>query len=76
MKTNSLQDSCANRYAKEAWDGDIKMKLIGHWIDLAAYYEGSDGNAWKWQGRFVNEGPIAEFRATFSTRRRGQLYPI
>jgi len=35
----------------------IKMELVGQWIDLAAYYKGSDGNYWAYQSKFVNQGP-------------------
>lgn len=60
-------------FAKQTSHAGIDMVLIGQWQDLAAYYAGSDGNAWCWQGRWSNEGPLPEFRATFNQRRRGQL---
>lgn len=46
------------------------MTLIGYWIDLAAYYRGSDGNAWSYQSRWTNCGPVAEFCARL---RAGQV---
>lgn len=55
----------------------IALRLIGDWGDLAAYYEGADGNAWTFHassGRFTNSGEIADFRATFATRCRGVLF--
>ena len=57
----------------------VKLKLIGEWQDLAAYYEGEDGNAWSFSAcvpgaRPVNCGPIAEFRDTFKGKFRGELF--
>ena len=51
------------RYSKNITIHGKPAELIGCWIDLASYY--SDGeNAWACQsGRFVNCGPVAEFKA-------------
>lgn len=49
------------RYAPLTRNGDIHMSLIGHWIDLAAYYRGSDGNAWSYQSGWTNCGPCEQF---------------
>ena len=38
------------------------MTLIGGWVDLAAYYAGSDGNAWIHQSSFSNAGPVDDFK--------------
>lgn len=67
------------RFAKTYDHKGITLRLIGEWADMAAYYEGSDGNAWSFSAsvpgaRPSNCGPIAEFRATFASRRRGQLF--
>lgn len=56
----------------------VKLRLIGQWKDLAAYYEGEDGNAYSFSAcivgaGFVNCGPVAEFRATFNGKYRGEL---
>lgn len=69
-------DRYFSRYAKESESRGIKMRLIGHWIDLAAYYAGSDGNAWMWHnsGQWVNEGPLNEFIELFPKRHKGLLY--
>ena len=40
----------------------VEMTLIGGWSDLAAYYAGSDGNAWSHQGSWSNCGPIEDFK--------------
>ena len=56
---------------------EIGMVCIGEWIDLARYWEGSDGNAWATgnsRNSWVNKGPIAEFRQHFAARFRGELY--
>lgn len=72
----------SGRYSLESEHRGIRMKLIGEWIDMAAYYEGSDGNAWAYQklggpgNGWTNEGDISTFRATFGKRRRGYLFPI
>ena len=65
------------KFARHTEHTNIKMRLIGQWADLAAYYEGSDGNVWTFHvsGRsWANEGPIEEFRRTFTKRRRGELF--
>lgn len=68
-------DRYVERYAKQAEHDGIQMRLIGHWIDLAAYYEGSDGNAWSFQGRWVSQGPVDAFKARMSAGRiRGVLH--
>jgi hypothetical protein len=62
-------------YAKEVEHSGIKMKLVGCWDDLAAYYSGSDGNAWCWSActnSWANDGPIERFLETFNHRRRGR----
>lgn len=55
----------------------INMVLIAFWIDLVAYYEGSDGNVWAWHngaGGWSNAGEVKEFRAQFAAGRyRGKL---
>ena len=58
----------------------IRLTLIGHWSDLAAYYAGSDGNAWMFHtgstygGPWSNLGPLAKFREMFSKKHRGTLF--
>ena len=67
------------RYAIETDRHGITMRLIGEWLDLAAYYEGSDGNAWSFNactGGWSNCGPVADFRANFAQRYRGALFPV
>lgn len=54
-------DTYASRYARTSEHMGITMTLIGYWIDLAAYYRGSDGNAWAYQSRWSNCGPVEEF---------------
>jgi hypothetical protein len=69
-------DTYASRYSRTSEHAGITMTLIGYWIDLAAYYRGSDGNAWSWQGRWSNCGPVAEFCARLRAGRiRGKLLP-
>jgi hypothetical protein len=36
----------ACRFARTAEHRNVEMTLVGFWIDLAAYYRGSDGNYW------------------------------
>lgn len=63
-------------YAKETEAHGIKMRLIGGWMDLAAYYAGSDGNAWSYQSGWSNCGPLAEFIKNGKLARvRGELLP-
>lgn len=51
----------SKRYSSEAEIYGKKAKLIGFWIDLAAYYDDGE-NAWKYQsGSFVNMGETKEF---------------
>ena len=58
---NTSTDRHRERYAKETDFNGIEMRLIGHWVDLAAYYRGSDGNAWAWQSGWSNRGPCEQF---------------
>lgn len=65
-------------YARETIYHFIDMRLIGHCWDLAAYYAGSDRNAWQWSactGGWSNLGPLEQFISTFSQKRRGELFP-
>lgn len=63
-----------NMYAKETTFEQIKMRLIGGWIDLAGYYAGSDGNAWSYQSGWSNQGPLSEFVARLQSGKiRGEL---
>lgn len=63
-----------NRYAKETDFNGIKMTLIGGWSDLAAYYSGSDGNAWSHQGNWLNQGPVEQFKSRLVAGKiRGEL---
>lgn len=67
----------AKRYAQSAETSKgVKLRLIGYWVDLAAYYEGDDGNAYSCgvTGRFSNCGEIGAFRSNFKTRFRGELF--
>lgn len=67
-------DTNQSRYAKESEHAGINMTLIGYWIDLAAYYSGSDGNAWAWQSGWSNQGPIDAFKARLEAGKiRGKL---
>ena len=67
-------DTYAARYARTSEHHGIRMELIGYWIDLAAYYRGSDGNAWSYQSRWTNCGPVDEFCARVRAGRiRGKL---
>ena len=52
------------------------MKEIGRWLDLARYFEDSNGVAWCWHssGQVTNCGPVDQFRANFKNRYRGELY--
>ena len=64
------------KFSETTTHNGINMQLIGQWIDLAAYYRGSDGNAWLFHNSghsWVNEGDCAEFIANFKQRRRGKL---
>ena len=66
----------SNRYAKQTNFNGIKMTLIGGWNDLAAYYAGSDGNAWSHQMGWSNQGPIDAFKSRLQAGRiRGELLP-
>lgn len=69
-----LKDIWKTKYAKDTeWHG-IKLRLIGGWSDLAAYYAGSDGNAWALQSGFVNQGPVDEFKTRLQAGKiRGEL---
>lgn len=65
------------RFAKLTDHRGIDMSLIGHWSDLAAYYSGSDGNAWTWSaatGKWSNSGELESFVKNFYQRFRGVLY--
>lgn len=70
---------CSRRnYAARTEHNGVSMRLIGYWSDLAAYYEGSDGNAWCWNAcahSWANEGPLRPFYDAFPTRHRGELDP-
>lgn len=67
-------DRYANRYARTSEHRNIRMTLIGYWIDLAAYYRGSDGNAWSYQSGWTNCGPVDEFCSRVRAGRiRGKL---
>lgn len=52
----------ATRYAPTTDHRGITMTLVGYWIDLAAYYRGSDGNYWSfgtgagYGGNWCNRG--------------------
>lgn len=73
MKNSNFRDMYSPTFNKDG----IKMKFIGNWQDLVAYYEGSDGNAWAYHksgGSWSNKGDINEFREVFSGRYRGELY--
>jgi hypothetical protein len=67
------------RYTAVVEHNGIAMTPIGHWIDLARYYAGSDGNAWCWHSSgstWTNRGAIEAFRAAFREGKyRGELYP-
>jgi len=45
---------------------DVKLTLIGGWIDLAGYYAGSDGNAYSLQDSYVNMGALDDFKARWN----------
>lgn len=64
-----------SQFARETSCGPITMKRIGGWCDLCAYYRGSDGNAWSFQGRWSNLGPFPEFLERFRSGKhyRGEL---
>ncbi len=65
------------QYSEQTEHNGIKMSLIGFWMDLAAYYSGSDGNAWCFSScthGWTNEGPLKPFIETFSKRRRGVCF--
>lgn len=50
------------------------MRLIGCWIDLAAYYLGADGNVWSWSActhGWSNCGDAETFRARQAGERPG-----
>jgi hypothetical protein len=67
-------DTYASRYSRITEHQGITMTLIGYWIDLAAYYRGSDNNAWAYQSRWTNCGPAEEFRARLRAGKvRGKL---
>lgn len=52
----------------------IQMRRIGGWLDLCAYYAGSDGNAWAYQSGWSNCGPLDQFANTERLlRHRGEL---
>jgi len=45
------------RWAEKTKYRGIDMELVGTWLDLSAYYKGSDGNYWSYQsGRWSNQG--------------------
>jgi len=45
-------------WSKVTSHNGIEMTLVGTWVELAAYYRGSDGNYWRYSNRrFVNCGP-------------------
>jgi len=45
-------------FAKTTSHNGIQLTLVGTWQELAAYYEGDDGNYWVYAGRgFSNCGP-------------------
>lgn len=57
--------------------GEIAMKLIGGWSDHCAYYEGTDGNAWRYNlgcRTWTNAGKIGTFRKLFAMMHRGELF--
>lgn len=67
----------AKRYADTAvTPSGVNLQLIGYWSDLAAYYEGDDGNAWSYGvgARITCCGPIDSFREHFAQRYRGELF--
>jgi len=73
-------DTYARRYSRTSEYSGIRMTLIGYWIDLAAYYRGSDGNAWSfgsagsYGSRWTNCGPVEEFCARLRAGKiRGKL---
>ncbi len=78
--SNSFQVNSWLSLARETEHNGIKMVLIGHWCDLAAYYKGSDGNAWCYHtsGRsWTNEGGLCDFLARINASKvRGHLIPV
>lgn len=61
-------------YSNTTHHDEIAMILIGQWQDLAAYYEGSDGNAWSYQSGWSNQGNIEAFLRRVTFRKiRGEL---
>lgn len=65
------------RYSPMLEQDGIKMKLIGGWMDLSAYYSGTDGNVWTlYSGRLTNSGNYSEFIARIESGKiRGELLP-
>jgi hypothetical protein len=75
MTTLQAKDRYQSRYAVTAEKDGIRMTLIGHWVDLAAYYAGSDGNAWAFQSRWTNMGPVEAFKERLAKGQvRGTLH--
>lgn len=73
----STKTASQSRYSHHATHNGIGLRLIGEWLDLAAYYTGTDGNAWAFNvatGRFSNCGEIGFFRANFANHWRGELF--
>lgn len=76
---NKLQNivNRAKRFSRQTETGNIKLVLIGGWQDLAAYYAGDDGNAWKLQGNssFTNCGELEGFKHRVRTGQfRGKIF--
>lgn len=72
--------SYRDKFSKEVTTRGITMKMVGGWLDLVAYYSGSDGNCWSYSqlcgcgDGWVNNGPMPTFRTRFSEGHyRGEL---
>lgn len=75
---NHIKHVSGDGYTESIEYNGIKMTLIGSWIDLAAYYSGSDGNAWMFHTStrsWVNQGECEEFKARLLANKiRGVLH--
>lgn len=57
-----LKHAYLDKFIKETTGpNNVKMTMIGGWIDLCAYYAGSDGNAWGYCTSWSNKGDLPTF---------------
>lgn len=68
----------SNIFGTEAYKDETKLRLIGYWQDICAYYvDDATNTVWQWYNSnprvWSNCGELDSFVDTFAKRRRGIL---